>query len=512
MASTTVNSATSSIFFNPHTKSQIHPKPISLISFSSSNFLQKRKNLNFQRVHLLPSRLELRKHSKVSAERESLSSDGGAGVVHQDEDFSKTSVILPFLFPALGALLFGYDIGATSGATIALQSPKLSGTTWFNLSSVQLGLVESSPFYGALIGSVLVYPIANFLGSKRELIIAAMLYTLGGLTTGFAPDHKVLVLGRLLYGLGIGLAMHGAPLYIAETCPSHIRGKLIFAKELMIVLGIWLGIAGNFVFDGVGGWRYMFGFSAPVAVLMGLGMWGLPESPCRLPLREVQGKASLQKYKEKAIAGLSRLSGRHAGDKASEKQGEETLVSLTEAYVDQESEGSFWEVFQGLSLKALTIGGGLILFLQITEHPSVLYYTGSVLQTAGFAVASVAARVAAVIGLLKMVLLFFLSAYYKILGGYPLVAVCALLVYVGCYQMSFVPVSLLMASEISPIRTRERGIISVLKNFGANALLFLAPSSFKEQMSTQLLSLFLFVGIALVSLLSVILIVPETKS
>lgn len=33
-------------------------------------------------------------------------------------------------------------------------------------------------------------------------------------------------------------AMHGAPLYIAETCPSQIRGTLISLKELFIVLGI----------------------------------------------------------------------------------------------------------------------------------------------------------------------------------------------------------------------------------------------------------------------------------
>lgn len=32
--------------------------------------------------------------------------------------------------------------------------------------------------------------------------------------------------------------MHGAPLYIAETCPSQIRGTLISLKELFIVLGI----------------------------------------------------------------------------------------------------------------------------------------------------------------------------------------------------------------------------------------------------------------------------------
>ncbi|KAI3896910.1 hypothetical protein MKX03_002581 [Papaver bracteatum] len=550
MATTTASSATSSsIFFNSHTKIPSQSKPISLISYSSSNFLQKRnKNLNFHRMSLLPSRLELRKHSKVGAKKESLSSDeelqslvpdGGASVVNQDEVFSWTSVILPFLFPALGGLLFGYDIGATSGATISLQSPELSGTTWFDLSSIQLGLVVSGSLYGALIGSVLVYPIADFLGRRRELIIAAMLYALGGITTGFAPDLNVLILGRLLYGLGIGLAMHGAPLYIAETCPSQIRGTLISMKELMIVLGILLGyLAGSLEIDAIGGWRYMFGFSAPVALLMGLGMWSLPASPRWLLLRAVQGKASLQEYKEKAIAGLSRLRGRPAGDKVSEKQVEETLVSLKEAYADEASEGSFWEVFQGPSLKAFTIGGGLVLFQQITGQPSVLYYAGSILQTAGFAAASDAARVSVVIGLFKFLMtgvavlkvddlgrrplliggvtgitasLLFLSAYYKILQGYPLVAVAALLLYVGCYQISFGPISWLMVSEIFPIRTRGRGIsLAVLTNFGANALVTFAFSPLKEALGADNLFL-LFAGIALVSLLFVIFIVPETK-
>ncbi|RZC93630.1 hypothetical protein C5167_007671, partial [Papaver somniferum] len=165
-----------------------------------------------------------------------------------------------FLFPALGGLLFGYDIGAISGAAISLQ--------------------VSGSLYGAFIGSILIHPIADFLGRRRELIVAAMLC----------------------------LAMHGAPQYIAEACPSQIPGKLIFMKELMIVLGILLGYLARNI-DAVGGWRYMFGFSASVALLMGLGMWSLPASPRWLLLKAVQGKASLQEYKERAIAGLSRLRG-----------------------------------------------------------------------------------------------------------------------------------------------------------------------------------------------------------
>ncbi|KAJ7947605.1 D-xylose-proton symporter-like [Quillaja saponaria] len=467
-------------------------------------------------------------------ESESLVSDAT-----YEEEFSWSSVIIPFLFPALGGLLFGYDIGATSGATISLQSPELSGTTWFNLSSIQLGLVVSGSLYGALLGSLLVYPIADFLGRRRELITAAMLYGLGGAITAYAPGLGVLLVGRLFYGLGIGLAMHGAPLYIAETCPSKIRGTLVSLKELFIVLGILLGyFVGSFQINAVGGWRYMFVLSAPVALIMGLGMWILPPSPRWLLLRAVQGKGSFQDLKEKAILSLRKLRGRPPGEEVSERQIEETLVSLKSSYTDQESEGSFLEVFQGSSLKAFIIGGGLVLFQQITGQPSVLYYAGSILQSAGFSTASDATRVSVVIGVFKLLMtwiavlkvddlgrrplliagvsgialsLVLLSAYYKFLGGFPVVAVAALLLYVGCYQISFGPISWLMVSEIFPIRTRGRGIsLAVLTNFGSNAIVTFAFSPLKEFLGAENLFL-LFGAIALLSLLFIVVSVPETK-
>ncbi|KHG28803.1 hypothetical protein F383_00413 [Gossypium arboreum] len=450
------------------------------------------------------------------------------------EPFSWSSVIFPFLFPALGGLLFGYDIGATSGATISLQSPELSGTTWFNLSAIQLGLVVSGSLYGALLGSLLVYPIADSLGRRRELLIAALLYVLGGVLTAFAPGLSVLLVGRLLYGLGIGLAMHGAPLYIAETCPSQIRGTLISLKELFIVLGILLGyFVGSFQINAVGGWRYMYGCSAPVALLMGLGMWSLPPSPRWLILRAVQGKGSLQELKEKAILALSKLRGQAPGDAASEKQIEDTLISVKSAYMEQESEGNILEVFQGPSLKAFIIGGGLVLFQQITGQPSVLYYAGPILQSAGFSAAADATRLSVVVGLFKLLMtwiavakvddlgrrplliggvggialsLFLLCAYYKFLGEFPYVAVAALLLYI-----SFGPISWLMVSEIFPLRTRGKGIsLAVLTNFGSNAIVTFAFSPLKELLGAENLFL-LFGGIALISLLFVALYVPETK-
>ena len=118
----------------------------------------------------------------------------------------------------------------------------------------------------------------------------------------------------------------------------------------------------------------MYGLSAPVALIMGLGIWSLPQSPRWLLLRAVQGKGPIQELKEKAIVALSKLRGRPPGDKVSEKQIEDTLISLKSAYKDQESEGSFLEVFQGPSLKAFVIGGGLVLFQQVSS-PSLLCFS-----------------------------------------------------------------------------------------------------------------------------------------
>lgn len=130
----------------------------------------------------------------------------------------------------------------------------------------------------------------------------------------------------------------------------------------LVQLGYFVG---SFEINAVGGWRYMYGISASVALLMGIGMWVLPPSPRWLLLRAAQGKGAVQEYKEKAIVALSKLRGRPPGDKVSQRQIEETYVSLKSSYADQEAEGSLLEVFQGTSLKAFIIGGGLVLFQQV---------------------------------------------------------------------------------------------------------------------------------------------------
>ncbi|KAG8381657.1 hypothetical protein BUALT_Bualt06G0144300 [Buddleja alternifolia] len=456
--------------------------------------------------------------------------------IHEYEEFSVVSAILPFLFPAFGGLLYGYDIGATSSATISIQSETLSGISWYNLSSVDVGLITSGSLYGALIGSILAFNIADFLGRRRELVLSSCMYLIGALLTALAPNFVLMVIGRLIYGIGIGLAMHAAPMYIAETAPSQIRGQLISLKEFFIVLGMLVGyIAGSLLVDTVSGWRYMYGISFPLSLIMGIGMWWLPASPRWILLRAIQGKGEVQGLRETAITCLCRLRGEAIADSAPQKV-DEILSELS--HLREEEEATFSEMFQGKCLKALTIGGGLVLFQQITGQPSVLYYAATIFQSAGFSAASDATKVSTLLGLLKLIMtgvavlvvdrlgrrplllggvsgivvsLFLLGSYYTYLDDIHAVAVVALLVYVGCYQISFGPIGWLMISEIFPLRVRGRGLsIAVLVNFGANALVTFAFSPLKDLLGAGIV-FFIFGGIAVLSLIFIYFIIPETK-
>lgn len=468
----------------------------------------------------------------VNVEEQPLSDGGG----HPTEDFSLLSCILPFLFPALGGLLFGYDIGATSSATISIQSPTLSGTTWYDLSSVEVGLFSSGSLYGALIGSVLAFKIADFLGRRRELITAAVLYLVGALVTATGPNFVIMMIGRFIYGMGIGLAMHAAPMYISETAPSHIRGRVISLKEFFIIIGMVFGYAfGSLLVNVIAGWRYMYGLSSPLSIIMAIGMWWLPDSPRFLLLCAIQGKGNMQDLRENAIVCVCRLRG-HAFSDTAAQQVDEMIAELSLS--GEHNDIPTIEIFRGKYLKALVIGCGLVLFQQITGQPSVLYYAASILQSAGFSAASDATRVSILLGLFKLFMtgvailfvdnfgrrplllggvsgmvisLLFLGAYYTFLGDAPAIAVVGLLLYVGCYQLSYGPIGWLMISEIFPLRMRGRGIsLAVLVNFGANALVTFAFSPLKDLVGAGNVFL-LFGGITFLSFIFIYFVIPETK-
>ena len=144
-----------------------------------------------------------------------------------DEPVDWVMACLLFLFPAVGGLLFGYDIGATSGALLSMTSPELSGTEWYSLSAFQSGLVVSLSLGGALLGSAAALVYGDRLGRRKELLLAAGLYgayfcvpALGGAVGAAGGSQK-----EALFIHSLITTMHSHPTFaqvrVLLSCPWH---------------------------------------------------------------------------------------------------------------------------------------------------------------------------------------------------------------------------------------------------------------------------------------------------
>jgi sugar porter (SP) family MFS transporter len=470
----------------------------------------------------------------------------------EDGDVYWFMAILLFLFPALGGLLFGYDIGATSGALLSLKDAGMSGTTWSNnLSSLQSGLVVSLSLGGALLGSIVALVYGDAVGRRKEILGAGCLYALGALAVSLADSLPVLYAGRLVYGMGIGFAMHAAPAYIAETSPAKIRGLLISLKEAFIVGGILLGYGVSYAnADVVGGWRYIYGDAIPVAMVLVTGMWWLPESPRWLVLSSSDSDGGWQSdmkssegSKSRAFDSLKRIRGPNVSDTVIETELEDIEMATLAANKNIKTKRGFSDVLSSRYRKPLTVGVSLMLFQQITGQPSVLYYAGKIFQDAGFTSADSATGISIVLGMFKLLTTGLAVVTVDSWGRRPLLLagvsgivvslvvlgsvqaqvfpipseygawanLVALLFYTGAYQASFGPISWLIVGEVFPLSIRGQALaLATLTNFGANFLVSLVIPSLQEMYGQSALY-FGFAAIGVVALASIYANVPETK-
>ncbi|HME47073.1 sugar porter family MFS transporter [Mycobacterium sp.] len=201
-----------------------------------------------------------------------------------DDDYDSGRVVRIASVAALGGLLFGYDSAVINGAVAAVQDH-------FHIDNATLGFAVASALLGAALGAVTAGRLADKLGRLAVMKIAALLFLISAIGTGLAPSVWVVVLFRIIGGIGVGVASVIAPAYIAETSPPRIRGRLGSLQQLAIVSGIFLSLAIDWVLAHLAGgsradlwfglqaWRWMFIVMAVPAIVYGALAYTIPESP-----------------------------------------------------------------------------------------------------------------------------------------------------------------------------------------------------------------------------------------
>lgn len=422
---------------------------------------------------------------------------------------------------ATGGLLFGFDTGIINVALPTLRPA-------FNITPDLESWVVSAVLAGGMVGPFVSGPLTDRLGRKKINIIASLVFVLGSIIVAVAPTVTVLIGGRLLLGLAIGIVASTVPLYIAELAPKESRGTLVTFFQLAITLGILLSyVVGYFFESDPDGWRSMFWAGFIPAAILFIGMLFVPESP-RWLIAKGRGP--------EAIKVLELL-----------RTPEQAQVEFAETQQLMQSEKSGqgnWGLFFSARFRIpLLIGIGIFCIQQFSGINAIIYYSTDIFKklfdTSTATLATVGVGV--VNSLATIIAMPFLDKWGRkpvLYTGLIGTAVCLATVglaflmkdslspdlqkimlvggtytYIIFFAISLGPLGWLLISEIYPLKIR--GFATSMGSFNHWFFDFWVAFSFPRLAATGLGDnggiFFIYMSVVLLGLIFAKKLVPETK-
>ncbi|KAL2221512.1 general substrate transporter [Thermoascus aurantiacus ATCC 26904] len=175
-------------------------------------------------------------------------------------------------------ILFGYDQGVFSG--IVENDNFLDKVN--HPSDSLMGIIVSIYNLGCFTGCILNFIFGDYFGRRRAMWIAMCWIIVGAVlqTSCYSVPH--LMIGRFVTGIGTGIETSTVPMYQAELCEAHKRGRLVCSEALFVGLGIVIAYFFDYGMHFVGGplaWRLPIACQMIFAFVVIALVFGLPESP-----------------------------------------------------------------------------------------------------------------------------------------------------------------------------------------------------------------------------------------
>ncbi|OAY69948.1 sugar carrier protein C-like [Ananas comosus] len=220
-------------------------------------------------------------------------SNGGGG---RDYPGNLTLYVLFTCFvAATGGLIFGYDLGISGGVTsmdpflmkffpsvYRQEKADESANQYCKFDSQLLTAFTSSLYLAALIASFFASSVTRVFGRKWSMLGGGVTFLAGAAVNGAARNVLMLILGRILLGVGVGFANQSVPLYLSEMAPARLRGMLNIGFQLMITIGILCANLINYgtaKIKGGWGWRISLALAAIPGAIIAVGSLFLPDTP-----------------------------------------------------------------------------------------------------------------------------------------------------------------------------------------------------------------------------------------
>ncbi|MED6112460.1 Sugar transport protein 7 [Stylosanthes scabra] len=222
-------------------------------------------------------------------------------------------VIIACIVAATGGSLFGYDIGISGGVTsmddflerffpsVYKQKKRAHENGYCKYDNQLLAAFTSSLYIAGLIASLFASRVTRKYGRRTSIIAGGISFLIGATINASAVNLTMLIFGRVLLGIGIGLGNQAVPLYLSEMAPTHLRGGLNMMFQVATTLGIFTANMVNYGTQRIKpwGWRLSLGLAAVPALLMTIGGIFLPDTPNSLLERGYieEGRKLLEKIR-----------------------------------------------------------------------------------------------------------------------------------------------------------------------------------------------------------------------
>ncbi|KAI9154884.1 High-affinity glucose transporter [Paramyrothecium foliicola] len=189
-----------------------------------------------------------------------------------------TITVASAAFLAVGGFLFGYDSGIIS-STIALPHFK---EYFSNPNDDTVGGIVSSFQGGAVLGTIINMIFADMIGRKMTIFSGSVVSLLGSSLQAGAINIPMLIVGRFIGGVAVGMLTSTIPMYASEISIPKWRGALSGLLQWFLSWGFlvaqWLGYGCAFN-NGAFSWRFPLAFQCVPALVLVTGIWFLQESP-----------------------------------------------------------------------------------------------------------------------------------------------------------------------------------------------------------------------------------------
>ncbi|KAK7411629.1 hypothetical protein VNO78_03064 [Psophocarpus tetragonolobus] len=202
-------------------------------------------------------------------------------------------VIIACIVAATGGALFGYDIGISGGVTsmneflekffpsVYRQKLHAHENNYCKYDNQVLAAFTSSLYIAGLVASLVASPVTRKYGRRASIIGGGISFLIGAALNASAVNLTMLILGRVMLGIGIGFGNQAIPLYLSEMAPTHLRGGLNMMFQVATTSGIFTANMVNYGTQQIKpwGWRLSLGLAAVPALLMTVGGIFLPDTP-----------------------------------------------------------------------------------------------------------------------------------------------------------------------------------------------------------------------------------------